>query len=62
MSLRTRVNEQDLPMELRYEFRDVIKTLSNARRAEAWDTLFKCVRWALAMQDTAGSISSGGKP
>jgi hypothetical protein len=38
----------ELPLEIRGEFRDAVQTLSNARRAEAWEVLFKAVRWALA--------------
>lgn len=49
------IDERDLPAALAEEFRAATKTLSNARRAEAWDTLFKCVRWALASQDALTS-------
>jgi hypothetical protein len=38
---------QELPAAIRYDFRDAVKTLSDARRSEAWEALFKAVRWAL---------------
>lgn len=46
----SQIDERHLPEALRQEFREAIQRLPNARRAEAWDTLFKCVRWALAVR------------
>jgi hypothetical protein len=44
---------EELPIEIRTGFRDAVQTLTNARRAEAWDTLFKAVRWALQQEAAA---------